>query len=103
MKTILATLLLSTTLSSSIAGADELMDIIHPESASIFNITYNENDTSTHHIFSFNDEDKTTGEVWSVEYEEYVNPIDMAGARPKKIVSAFVYDELQQEYTVNNL
>ena len=75
MKTLTALISSAVFASISFAGlaqADELMDTIHPESADLFDhsSTYTPSDNTG--IVSFND--NRGSNVWSFEYEEYVNP-----------------------------
>lgn len=60
------------------ANADQLMDIIHPESADLFDHATTISASGDNKIVSLND--TTSQEVWSYEYEQYVNPADFAKA-----------------------
>jgi len=111
MKT-LTTLLVAATAAISInANADPLMDIIHPESADIFQL--NEGVIVPQDLVFVEDTGK---QVWSFEYEEYVNPSDFNSSAKQTIASAleelknnppaagkasssvFVWDEIADEY-----
>ena len=83
MKTL--TTLISSTLIASIAAIgiaqaepmseNELYDVIHPESADIFNVgDYQRSSEAT--LVSLGD-DHNSNSVWSYEFEEYINPVDL--------------------------
>jgi len=59
-----------------LAQADELMDTIHPESADLFDHSSSFSTSSPTGIVSLNDDRGT--QVWSYEYEQYVNPEDFS-------------------------
>jgi hypothetical protein len=77
MKT-LTTLLSSAIIASvslvGLAQADELMDIIHPESADLFDHSTSFTASTPTDIVSLSD--NRGSRVWSFEYEQYVNPQD---------------------------
>jgi len=89
--------LLKTTLSSALFAAvtfsasvqaeqlwdDALYNIIHPESADIFNVGDYKKSTQQEGIFSLND-DHNSNSVWSYEFEQYINPADL---QPAELVS----------------
>ncbi len=54
---------------------DALYNIIHPESADIFNVGEYKKSTQEG-VFSLND-DYNKDAVWSYEFEQYVNPADL--------------------------
>lgn len=117
--------LITATLFTSIAGIsaaqadvhsdNELYNIIHPESADIFNVGKSNNPTHAG-IVSLND-DYNKDAVWSFEFEQYVNPEDFQkntmasvddvnshmGSNPTasagmKGREVFVFNETAQEY-----
>lgn len=61
---------------SASAQADELMDIIHPESADLFHFDDSLKASKPSGTFSLNDD--YGKQAWSYEYEEYVNKDDFS-------------------------
>lgn len=61
---------------AGLAQADELMDIIHPESADLFDHSSTYIDSGNTGIVSLNDDRGTL--IWSFEFEQYVNPEDFS-------------------------
>ena len=115
LKTILASAVFTSVALTGITQAapisdNDLYDIIHPESADIFNVGAQRNSAPTE-IVSLNDNNNDS--VWSVEFEEYVNSssfkqaeiIDInelissnptaAGGTGHKV---FIYNELAGDY-----
>lgn len=112
--TIFAAAAIATIGISGAVQADELMDIIHPESADLFDHSDGYTSSEQTGIVSLND---NSGErVWSFEYEQYVNPEDFrktdyadinqymednptaAGSRSE---SVFKWNETAGEYQLN--
>ncbi len=81
MKT-LTTLFASAVIASvSLAGtvqADQLMDTIHPESADLFDHSTSISASNQNEIVNLNEGSADGSQVWSYEYEQYVNPADFA-------------------------
>ncbi len=75
LKLIFASTVIAASLLSVTAQADELMDIIHPESADLFHFDRTLRPSESTPVISLSD-DKNSNKVWSYEYEEYVNPAD---------------------------
>jgi hypothetical protein len=89
IKTILAAVVATSTLLIANVQADELMDIIHPESADLFDHSTSINASGTTGIFHGNDINTSAGLVWSYEYEEYVSPADFIPAlQPTSVAQA---------------
>ena len=113
MKTYTTLLIAAAAAFSLNANADPLMDIIHPESADIFQL--DEGVIVPQELVFVEDTGK---EVWSVEYEQYVNPADFNSTTSGTIASAlqqlknnppaagqlsaevFKWDEVADEYQV---
>jgi hypothetical protein len=121
MKT-LTTLLTSALLASTafigtaqaeVRSDNALYDIIHPESADIFNVGSDYQKSAPQGIVSLND-DHNANSVWSYEFEQYVNPADFqlsnqitdvnqylsdqpsaSGSRGHEV---FIYNEMAGEY-----
>lgn len=119
LKTLLTSVLFTSVAMAGIAQAEprsdnELYDIIHPESADIFNVGDYRTD-STVGIVSLSD-DHNKNSVWSYEFEEYVNPVSFQrvelsstddinqymGSEPTAAGSgrheAFIYNETEGAY-----
>ncbi|MCK5647465.1 MAG: hypothetical protein KAI22_01175 [Gammaproteobacteria bacterium] len=75
LKTLFATAIIASVTLAGTAQADELMDIIHPESADLFDHSTSINASSQTGLFSLNNDGDT--QVWSYEFEQYVNPDDL--------------------------
>jgi len=73
LKTLTAAIVASLTMLGN-ASADQLMDTIHPESADLFDHSSGLDASGQNDIVSLND--NAGKEVWSYEYEQYVNPDD---------------------------
>ena len=74
LKIIAASSIIAVASLSVTAQADELMDIIHPESADLFPSDSSLTSSEPTEIKSYSD---VNGDiVWSTEYEEYVNSSD---------------------------
>ncbi|MCU7940006.1 MAG: hypothetical protein KZQ64_13240 [gamma proteobacterium symbiont of Bathyaustriella thionipta] len=74
LKIIVASSVIAVASLSVTAQADELMDIIHPESADLFPADTSLKPSEPTGIKSYSD---VNGDiVWSTEYEEYVNTAD---------------------------
>ncbi|MCU7939310.1 MAG: hypothetical protein KZQ64_12465 [gamma proteobacterium symbiont of Bathyaustriella thionipta] len=119
LKTVLTSALFTSVAIAGIAQAEprsdvELYNIIHPESADIFNVgEYRKSGTPG--IISLHDDHNKTA-VWSYEFEEYVNPADFEqpelssvadvnqymGSKPTASGSdqheVFIYNEMAGEY-----
>ena len=78
LKTIFATALIASVSFAGMAQADQLMDTIHPESADLFDHSTSINATTQTDIVNLND--GQGDQVWSYEYEQYVNPSDFSKA-----------------------
>jgi len=106
--------LVSTSAQAEARSDTELYNIIHPESADIFNVgDYKK--SSDVGILSYGD-DHNQGSVWSTEYEQYVNPSDFQqevadtddinrymGSNPtasggRNSHEAFIYNEVEGAY-----
>lgn len=119
LKTLLTSVLFTSVAMAGIAQAEprsdnELYDIIHPESADIFNIG-DYRTSSTVGIISLSD-DHNKNSVWSYEFEQYVDPADFQqaelssvadinhymGSQPTAAGSSqhevFIYNETAGEY-----
>ncbi|NOQ79616.1 MAG: hypothetical protein GQ546_09475 [Gammaproteobacteria bacterium] len=119
LKTLLTSVLFTLVAMTGIAQAEprsdnELYDIIHPESADIFNIG-DYRTSSTVGIISLRD-DHNKNSVWSYEFEQYVDPADFQtnrlnsvadvnhymGSKPTAAGSSqhevFIYNENAGEY-----
>jgi len=89
IKTILAAAVATSTLLIANVQADELMDIIHPESADLFDHSTSINASGTTGIVTLNDINASAGLVWSYEYEEYVSPADfIPSLQPTSVAQA---------------
>jgi len=80
LKTLISSILFaSVTMAGMVYAApmseNELYDIIHPESADIFNAGDYQR-SGTPEIVSLGD-DHNKNSVWSVEFEQYINPNDL--------------------------
>ena len=75
LKTFIASSIIATITLSATAQSDELMDIIHPESADLFHYDDSLKASEPTGIFSLND-DYASDHTWSYEYEEYVDQSD---------------------------
>ena len=85
--TILAAAVVSSAMLLANVQADELMDIIHPESADLFDHSTSISAAGTTGIVSLND--VTDDHVWSYEYEEYVSPVDFQRVvQPESVAQA---------------
>ena len=76
LKIIIASSIIAGAFLTVTAQADELMDIIHPESADLFHYDDSLKSSVPTGIFNLNDENSRGDVVWSYEYEQYVNPAD---------------------------
>jgi len=76
LKTLFATAIIASITLAGTAQADQLMDTIHPESADLFDHSTSINAQGQNEIISLNDNNNT--QVWSYEYEQYVNPDDFS-------------------------
>ena len=77
LKTLFATAIIASVALAGTAQADELMDTIHPESADLFDHSSSINARGQNEIVSLSDD--SNPQVWSYEYEQYVNPADFTG------------------------
>jgi len=75
LKSIIASSIIATITISASAQSDELMDIIHPESADLFHYDNSLKASEQTGVFSLND-DYATENTWSYEYEQYVDQAD---------------------------
>ena len=75
LKNILAISVIASATVSVTAQSDELMDIIYPEMAKQFQYEGGLQTTEPSAILSLND-NYSSGNTWSYEYEEYVNQAD---------------------------
>ena len=74
LKTLFASAIIASITLAGTAQADQLMDTIHPESADLFDHSTSINASSQTGIVSLSDDSNT--QVWSYEYEQYVNPAE---------------------------
>lgn len=74
LKTIFAAAIVTSVSIAGSANADQLMDTIHPESADLFDHSTMISASGKNDIVSLND--NNGNEVWSFEFEQYVNPDD---------------------------
>ncbi len=77
LKNIIASSIIATITISAAAQSDELMDIIHPESADLFHFDNSLKASEPSGVFSLND-DYTASSTWSYEYEQYVDQADFS-------------------------
>ena len=77
LPSIIASSIIAAFIMSAPAQSDELMDIIHPESADLFHFDNSLKVSEPSGVFSLND-DYVTDNTWSYEYEEYVNQSDFS-------------------------
>ena len=75
LKSIIASSIIATITISATAQSDELMDIIHPESADLFHYDNSLKASEQTGVFSLND-DYASENTWSYEYEQYVDQSD---------------------------
>ena len=75
LKSIIASSIIATITISATAQSDELMDIIHPESADLFHYDNSLKASEQTGVFSLND-DYAPENTWSYEYEQYVDQSD---------------------------
>ncbi len=80
LKSLLASSILLTMTMSATVQSDELMDIIHPESADIFNLDNSLKASETSGVFSLHD-DYSSHSTWSYEFEEYVDQADFSAEK----------------------
>ncbi len=98
LKTILTSALFATAAFSATAQAeqqwdDALYNIIHPESADIFNVgDYKK--SAEQSIFSLND-DYNKNSVWSYEFEQYVDPAEF---RSNELASNGDVNQYMEQY-----
>ncbi len=76
LKIIIASSIIAGASLSVTAQADELMDIIHPESADLFHYDDSLKSSEPTGIINLNDANSRGDVVWSYEYEQYVKPAD---------------------------
>ena len=76
LKSFIASSIITTAALSASVQADELMDIIHPESADLFHFDNSIRASENTEIFSLNDD--YGDQAWSYEYEQYVNKADFS-------------------------
>ena len=77
LKTFFTAAIITSVSMAGIANADQLMDTIHPESADLFDHSSTISASGKSEIVSLND--NSGQEVWSYEFEQYVNPDDYSG------------------------
>ena len=77
LKSIIASSVIATITLSASVQSDELMDIIHPESADLFHFDNSLKASEPSGIFSLHD-DYATDNTWSYEFEQYVNQSDFS-------------------------
>jgi len=77
LKSIIASSIIATITIAASVQADELMDIIHPESADLFHFDDSIKSSENTGVFKL-DQQSSLNEnlVWSYEYEEYVSRAD---------------------------
>jgi len=80
---LLASIALAGVVQAEPMSENQLYDVIHPESADIFNIGDYQR-SSEAKIVSLGD-DYNSNSVWSVEFEQYVNPADYQRAEISSI------------------
>lgn len=97
LKNIIASSILAAMTLTVSAQADELMDIIHPESADLFHFDDSIKSSESTGVFNLNEQNGSDANiVWSHEYEEYVNKSDF-------IADDRVYNaQLANRYMENN-
>lgn len=79
LKPIIASSIIATMTMAVSIQADELMDIIHPESADLFHFDDSIKSSESTGVFNLDQtSDSNTNMVWSYEYEEYVNKSDFS-------------------------
>lgn len=98
LKTIIAASIIATIATSTAVQADELMDIIHPESADLFH--YDNSLKASEREATFSLSDVNGDQVWSFEYEEYVSQSDFS-SRPDINHSQFVNQYLEANPTAS--
>ena len=76
VKNIIASSIIATIALAGSVQADELMDIIHPESADLFHFDDSIKSSKNTGVFNLNQKAGNNKLVWSYEYEEYVNQSD---------------------------
>lgn len=95
LKTMLSSALFATVTFSGAVQAeqqwdDALYNIIHPESADIFNVGEYKKSTQQEGVFSLND-DHNKNSVWSYEFEQYINPAELQRAELASVNDANQY------------
>lgn len=77
LKNLLVSSIVATLAFSATVQADELMDVIHPEMADVFNLDNTIHSSGSTGVFNLNDRNASNSDlVWSYEYEEFVNESD---------------------------